>query len=140
MRPAYNETPLKKGMTVSNGKASGLVGQNVSMLIPFFPLEPGYYEDGKYGIRIESIVIVREAGTPNNFGNKGYLGFEHVTMCPIQSTLVDASLMAPWEIKWLDDYHAEVLEKVKPFLEAAGDKRAITWLERECKPLAERSG
>lgn len=44
-----------------------------------FVLEPGYYADGRYGIRIESIVIVREAKTPNDFGN-GYLCFEHVTM------------------------------------------------------------
>jgi Xaa-Pro aminopeptidase len=57
---AYNDTPLKAGMTVSN--------------------EPGYYEDGKYGIRIENIVLVKEAKTPNNFGGKGYLGFEHVTL------------------------------------------------------------
>ena len=55
-----NNTPLKAGMTVSN--------------------EPGYYADGKFGIRIESIVLVREVKTPNNFGEKGYLGFENVTM------------------------------------------------------------
>ena len=55
-----NNTPLKPGMTVSN--------------------EPGYYEDGQYGIRIENIVLVKEAETPNNFGQKGYLGFEHVTL------------------------------------------------------------
>ena len=55
-----NNTPLKAGMTVSN--------------------EPGYYADGKFGIRIESIVLVREVKTPNNFGDKGYLGFENVTM------------------------------------------------------------
>ena len=42
--------------------------------------EPGYYADGEYGIRIENVVIVREAQIPNNFGNKGFLGFEHVTM------------------------------------------------------------
>lgn len=42
--------------------------------------EPGYYADGQYGIRIENIVLVREAKTLNNFGNKGYLGFEHVTL------------------------------------------------------------
>lgn len=42
--------------------------------------EPGYYKDGHFGIRIENVVIVREAQTPNNFGDKGYLGFEHVTM------------------------------------------------------------
>ena len=42
--------------------------------------EPGYYADGRFGIRIENIVLVREVKTPNNFGEKGYLGFEHVTM------------------------------------------------------------
>jgi Xaa-Pro aminopeptidase len=41
--------------------------------------EPGYYADGRYGIRIENVVIVQEAETPNDFGN-GYLSFEHVTM------------------------------------------------------------
>jgi len=56
----HNKAALKAGMTVSN--------------------EPGYYEDGRYGIRIENIVLVREAKTPNNFGNQGYLGFEHVTL------------------------------------------------------------
>lgn len=58
---AYNNTALKPGMTVTN--------------------EPGYYEDGKYGIRIENVLLVKEANTPNNFGQKGYLGFENVTMC-----------------------------------------------------------
>lgn len=58
---ALNNSPLKAGMTISN--------------------EPGYYADGRFGIRIESIVLVREVNTPHNFGDKGYLGFEHVTMC-----------------------------------------------------------
>ena len=57
---ATNASPLKAGMTVSN--------------------EPGYYADGKFGIRIESIVLVREVKTPNNFGDKGFLGFENVTL------------------------------------------------------------
>lgn len=42
--------------------------------------EPGYYADGRYGIRIENVVVVREAHTPHNFGDKGYLRFEHVTL------------------------------------------------------------
>ena len=42
--------------------------------------EPGYYADGKFGIRIENVMLVREADTPNNFGDKGYLRFENVTM------------------------------------------------------------
>jgi hypothetical protein len=77
---ACNNTPLKPGMTVSNG-------EDVHPLVKsgaHNKTEPGYYADGEYGIRIESVVVVREAHTPNNFGNKGFLGFERVTMvCPV---------------------------------------------------------
>ncbi|KAI0360351.1 Creatinase/aminopeptidase [Trametes cingulata] len=113
VRIAYNNTALKPGMTVSN--------------------EPGYYADGQYGIRIENIVIVREAKTPNNFGDKGYLRFEHVTMCPIGKNLVDTSLLSAKEREWLNAYHAEILEKVSPLVEK--DERALRWLKRECSPL-----
>ncbi|KAI0371389.1 Creatinase/aminopeptidase [Pilatotrama ljubarskyi] len=113
VRIAYNNTALKPGMTVSN--------------------EPGYYADGQYGIRIENIVIVRDAKTPNNFGDKGYLRFEHVTMCPMGKNLVDTSLLSAKEREWLNAYHAEVLEKVSPLVEK--DERALRWLRRECSPL-----
>jgi hypothetical protein len=49
-------------------------------LYSLFPPEPGYYEDGKFGIRIENIVIVRKVETRCRFGDVDYLGFEHVTM------------------------------------------------------------
>lgn len=42
-------------------------------------LEPGYYEDGSFGIRLENVLIVNEADTKFNFGSKGYLSFEHIT-------------------------------------------------------------
>lgn len=41
--------------------------------------EPGYYEDGSFGIRLENVLIVKEADTKYNFGDKGYLSFEHIT-------------------------------------------------------------
>jgi Xaa-Pro aminopeptidase len=94
--------------------------------------EPGYYADGRYGIRIENVVIVQEAETPNNFGN-GYLSFEHVTMCPIQTKLIDFSVLTAQEKEWLNSYHAETLEKVGPLLR--NDLRALQWLERECSPV-----
>lgn len=74
---AYNSTPLKVGMTVSNGGPKSAFPEPRLMTAP---VEPGYYADGRYGIRIENVVVVREAQTPNNFGNKGYLGFERLTM------------------------------------------------------------
>lgn len=101
--------------------------------------EPGYYADGRFGIRIESIVIVKEVATPYSFGDKGpYLGFEHVTVSPIHLKLVDSALMSPAEIQWLDDYHQEVLEKVSPGLKAVGDERALRWLEKECQAIGQK--
>ncbi|KAL9709797.1 hypothetical protein Ac2012v2_006851 [Leucoagaricus gongylophorus] len=112
-RIAYSSAALKAGMTLSN--------------------EPGYYEDGKYGIRLENVVLVREAKTRYNFGDKGYLGFEHVTMSPIHKKLIDLRLLNVEEKKWVDDYHAEVWEKVSPLLQH--DQRALNWLRRETTAL-----
>ncbi|KAF7291982.1 putative Xaa-Pro aminopeptidase P [Mycena indigotica] len=113
VRIAYNSTPLKAGMTVSN--------------------EPGYYADGRFGIRIENIVLVRKVETPNNFGDKGFLGFEHVTMCPIQTKLIDQSIFSAEETRWINEYHAEILSKVEGLLK--NDERALNWLRRECAPI-----
>lgn len=105
--------PLRAGMTLSN--------------------EPGYYEDGKYGIRLESIVIIREADTPNNFGQKGYFRFENVTMCPIHKNLIDIDLLEVPERAWVNSYHEEVYTKLLPLL--ANDPQAAEWLKRETSPL-----
>ena len=48
-----------------------------------FFAEPGYYEDGNFGIRLENVLIVKEADTKFNFGQKGYLSFEHITWVSI---------------------------------------------------------
>lgn len=45
----------------------------------FFLAEPGYYEDGNFGIRLENVLVVNDAETEFNFGDKGYLQFEHIT-------------------------------------------------------------
>ncbi|CAG8436472.1 1621_t:CDS:10 [Funneliformis caledonium] len=108
-RITFNEVPLQAGMTVTN--------------------EPGYYEDGKFGIRIETLVFVREVETPHNFDDRGFLGFEHITLVPIQTKLIDASLLDPIEHKWINDYNAECLQKVSPFLEQ--NSPGLRWLERE---------
>ncbi|KAF8647224.1 hypothetical protein AX16_006843 [Volvariella volvacea WC 439] len=112
-RITLNSAPLKPGMTISN--------------------EPGYYADGQFGIRIENVVLVKEVKTPNNFGAKGYLGFENVTMVPMHKKLIDVGLLSVSERRWVDEYHREVWEKVSPLLE--GDRRALEWLRRETSPL-----
>ncbi|KDN39533.1 putative aminopeptidase P, cytoplasmic [Tilletiaria anomala UBC 951] len=111
-RIVFNDTTLKEGMVISN--------------------EPGYYKDGSWGVRIENLVAVRKATTPNNFGGKDFLCFEHLTLCPIQVSLIDAALLLPYEKHWMQEYHAEVLQKVGPVLEKMGDERALRWLQKEC--------
>ncbi|KAJ3816251.1 X-prolyl aminopeptidase 1, soluble, partial [Lentinula raphanica] len=108
-RITYNASPLKAGMIVTN--------------------EPGFYADGKYGIRIENVLIVKEVETPWNFGDKGFLGFE----CPIQTKLVDQNLISVDEKSWLNDYNHNVWIKISPMLQH--DERALKWLERECQPI-----
>ncbi|KAI7745417.1 hypothetical protein M8C21_016570 [Ambrosia artemisiifolia] len=87
-----NMTPMLKGMIVSN--------------------EPGYYEDHAFGIRIENLLYVKEIDTPNRFGGITYIGFEKLTFVPIQTKLVDLTLLSESEIDWLNDYHSQVWEKV----------------------------
>ncbi|CAG8638527.1 5794_t:CDS:10 [Dentiscutata erythropus] len=112
-RIVFNDTPLQAGMTVTN--------------------EPGYYEDEKFGIRIETVLLVREVETPNNFGDRGYLGFEHITLVPIQTSLVDVSLLSPIEHKWLNDFNAECLKKIGPLMKPGSP--GLRWLERESAQL-----
>ncbi|WWC67076.1 uncharacterized protein I206_100983 [Kwoniella pini CBS 10737] len=112
-RISYNEIPLIEGMIISN--------------------EPGYYSQGKFGIRIEGVDIIVRAETRNNFGNKGWLSMERITMCPIQTSLLQQDLLSPFEKSWLNDYHAEVLDKIGPLLK--DDERALRWLKKECRPI-----
>ncbi|KAL4870358.1 hypothetical protein BDV12DRAFT_184542 [Aspergillus spectabilis] len=90
-RVQYTEVPLAVGNVISD--------------------EPGFYEDGKFGIRIENVIMVREVQTTHKFGERPWLGFEHVTMCPIGLNLIEPSLLSDSEVKWVNDYHAEVWEK-----------------------------
>ncbi|XP_051123417.1 aminopeptidase P2 [Andrographis paniculata] len=109
-----NMTPLLKGMIVSN--------------------EPGYYEDHAFGIRIENLLIVKEANTPVRFGGLEYLGFEKLTFVPIQTKMVDLSLLSATEIDWLNNYHEQVWVKVSPLLEGL----ASEWLWNNTRPILKR--
>ncbi|KAL8200469.1 hypothetical protein R6Q57_011808 [Mikania cordata] len=94
--------------------------------------EPGYYEDGKFGIRLENVLIVKKASTQFNFANKGYLEFEHITWAPYQIKLIDVSLLLPEEIKWINSYHAKCRDILAPYL-SESDK---TWLNQATEPIA----
>ena len=112
MRPIYHQHDLKPGQCISN--------------------EPGFYKDGHWGIRIENLVLIKEIQTRNQFGGK-WLGAEHVTIAPVQTKLVDKSLMTARQIKWLNDYNHEAETKLAPLLK--DDERALAWLKKECKAI-----
>jgi len=117
-RPQNDLISLKAGMTLSN--------------------EPGYYKDEGFGIRIESVVVVKEIThlspkPPNETNAKPFLGFENLTMCPIQTKLLDLNLLNPGQVTWINSYHQLVFDKLSPFL--VNDPRALKWLKNECRPI-----
>jgi len=94
--------------------------------------EPGYYAEGKYGIRIESLVEVIPAGALHpSLASSDYLTFKELTLVPIQRELIDMALITDQELAWLNAYHARVLAEVRPILEQQGDARACDWLIKE---------
>ena len=86
--------------------------------------EPGYYKEGAYGIRIENLVLVTEPQQVPD-GDREMMGFETLTLVPIDRRLIVAEMLTPGERAWLDTYHARVREVIGPELRA--EDRA--WLE-----------
>ncbi|MBX9707690.1 MAG: aminopeptidase P family protein [Caulobacteraceae bacterium] len=107
---AVNTQPLLPGMIVSN--------------------EPGYYREGHWGIRIETLQVVTPA-EPIPGGERPMHGFEQLTFAPLDRRLVDVDLLTAAERAYVDAYHAETWAKVGPLLD--GDVKA--WLEAQCRPL-----
>ncbi len=92
--------------------------------------EPGYYKEGQYGIRIENLVLISEAQVPEG-GDRPMMGFETLTLVPIDRRLVIKDMLEPAEIAWLDAYHARVRKAVEPDVDAA----AREWLITATAPL-----
>ena len=86
--------------------------------------EPGYYKQGHYGIRIENLVVVREA-EPIEGGERVMHWLETLTLAPIDRRLIEVSMLSPAEREWLNAYHARVLREIGPLLD--GDD--LAWLK-----------
>ena len=91
--------------------------------------EPGYYETGAYGIRIENLVAVALADDDDD----GFLGFETLTLAPIDRALIEPAMLTEGERAWLDGYHARVAETLAPLL--AGDEATLAWLRAATAPV-----
>lgn len=92
--------------------------------------EPGYYEEGRYGMRIENLVAVNPPEIPEG-GNRVMHSFETLTLAPIERKLIIAEMMGPDELSWLNAYHARVAREIGPLVGA--DVRA--WLEGACSAV-----
>ncbi|XP_034235011.1 xaa-Pro aminopeptidase 1-like isoform X2 [Thrips palmi] len=101
----------------------------------FLSNEPGYYEDGKFGIRLENIERVVQAETKYNLPIRKFITFETVTMVPIQTKLLVPELLTEKEISYLNNYHMKVRESVGPILKKMGHVEALEWLYRETEPI-----
>jgi Xaa-Pro aminopeptidase len=107
-RKSIDNYAFNEGMTVTN--------------------EPGYYETGVFGIRIENVLIVKNVNTPYHFNNKQFLGFEHITLVPIQTSLINAEMLTPVELKWVNDYNRKCKEALAPRLK--DDAKTLAYMEQ----------
>ncbi len=104
-------TPLKRGMILSN--------------------EPGYYKTGAYGIRIENLVLVKEAPAVPG-GERPLNAFETLTMVPIDTRLIDVGMLTSNEVSWLEIYHATVAGALIPLVDA----ETRSWLDFATRPIS----
>ncbi len=107
---AGSGTALEPGMIVSN--------------------EPGYYKEGAYGIRIETLVTVVESRKQPG-EEKDMLAFETLTLAPFDRSLIELALLSEEEIAWVNAYHARVSESLGPLV----DQETTAWLAEATRPL-----
>jgi len=107
---ALNKYALEPGMIVSN--------------------EPGYYKAGDYGIRIENLQFVTPAQEISG-GERPMLGFECLTLAPLDRHLIELDLLSATERDYVNSYHQCVLEKIAPLV----NSEVAAWLKRVCQPL-----
>jgi len=106
-------TPLEPGMILSN--------------------EPGFYVAGDFGIRIENLIVVTEAATVPG-GDRDMLGFETITLAPVDRRLIIPRLLSATEIAWLDLYHQRVFAGLSGWPGLTGPERGF--LASACRPIA----
>lgn len=109
IRLEENPTVLKAGMVTSN--------------------EPGIYRANEYGIRIENLIVTRPYAKTEDFG--AFCDFETITLCPIDTKPVVKKLLTPKEIKWLNNYHKKVYNRLKKHL----NKEEKAWLKNKTKEI-----
>ncbi|PWN33528.1 Creatinase/aminopeptidase [Meira miltonrushii] len=123
---AVHEGP--QGFSTSSGGSSEPIAFQPNMVVTN---EPGYYEEGNFGIRTESLLVVRPAPKThfNQNGEENWLHFERLTTVPISTDLIDWKLLSADQKYWIKKHNKDVYDKLTPFLKH--DKRAQRWLKRQ---------
>lgn len=117
---------LQANMFVSDGKIKMVIfsflcffsplrsAMKYILLLIWLSTEPGYYENGKFGIRIEDIVQIVPANISNDFNGRGALTFKKITMCPIQTKLINKMLLTATEVSniYMTFRHLQLLCKI----------------------------
>ena len=117
---SVHEGPQRLSKTGTTALAPGMIVSN----------EPGYYAANAFGIRIENLVVVEARTIPG--GERPMLGFETLTLAPIDLSLVEPKLLDADEIAWLNDYHARVRKSLSPRV----DSSTRSWLAKATRRLA----
>jgi len=94
----------------------------------FLSIEPGHYEAGKFGIRIENLAFVARDEKLSK-PDQDWYRWEVVTLCPIDTSLIDASLLTSDETEWFNAYHKRVIRELSPHL----DRAHRAWLKKSAK-------
>lgn len=119
-------------LSVHEGPQNISFGLNAIALKPGMIIsdEPGYYPTGKFGVRIENLVEVKQ-GNKNEWGQFDYL--ESITLCPYEKEAIDLSLLSGEEIDQINEYHQRVYREIAPLL--AGEPEVLCFLKEQTSPL-----
>ncbi|EOX2645012.1 aminopeptidase P family protein [Campylobacter upsaliensis] len=96
-------------------------------------IEPGIYKAGKWGVRLENLVVNTKVENPKNSAYGEFLYFKPVTLCPFELSCIDVNLLDEKEKKWLNAYHQKVKEKLAPRLQ--DEPKALKWLEARVRAI-----
>ncbi|XP_061092529.1 xaa-Pro aminopeptidase 2 isoform X2 [Conger conger] len=98
----------------------------------FTSIEPGYYKENEFGIRIEDVAVVVPVTT--KYGNN-YMTFEIVSLVPYDRKLIDTSIMSPQQLQWLDEYYRKIRAIMGPVLDRQSLKQEKEWMMRNTEPF-----
>lgn len=113
LAPVLEKTKAKEGMLTS--------------------IEPGLYKAGKWGVRLENLVVNTRVENPKNQDFGEFLYFKPVTLCPFEPSCMDKNLLDCKEIEWINAYHQEVCEKLSPHLQ--NEPKALHWLTKRTEKI-----